>query len=61
MGQVQEILEEVGRTNPDAIDSAAAMVEDAIDRQTDQDAAVVAMMIMVSLREHSLRARYGLN
>jgi hypothetical protein len=58
---VEEILDEVGRADPDCIEAAADMVEDAIFRQPDDEAAVVAMMIVASLREHAVRTRHGLN
>lgn len=58
---VEEILDEVGRTDPARIEAAADIFEDAISRQPDNDTAVVAMMLVASLRERAVRARHGLN
>ena len=58
---VEEILDDVGRDDPERIEMAADLFEDRLLTQPDQEAAVVAMMIVASLREHAERSRHRLN
>ena len=58
---VEEILDDVGRDDPERIEMAADLFEDRLLIQRDQETAVVAMMIVASLREHAERSRHGLN
>ncbi|WP_374660428.1 hypothetical protein [Phenylobacterium sp.] len=58
---VEEILNDVGRDDPERIEMAADLFEDRLLVQPDQEMAVVAMMIVASLREHAVRVRHGLN
>ena len=58
---VEDILEEIDRTDPDQIDAVADLFQDRSQTHTDMEAAAVALLIVASLREHALKARHGLN
>lgn len=58
---VEEILEEVDRTDADRIDAAADVFQDRAQIHPDIEAAAVALLIVASLREHALKTRHGLN
>lgn len=58
---VEEILDAVGRDDPERIEQAADLFEDRAPVQPDQDMAVVAMMIVASLRDHAIRVRQGMS
>lgn len=58
---VEEILDEVDRTDADRIDAAADVFQDRAQTHHDIEAAAVALLIVASLREHALKARHGLN
>lgn len=58
---VEQILDEVDRTDADSIDAAADVFQDRAQIHSDVEAAAVALLIVASLREHALKARHGLN
>ena len=57
---VEEILDDVGRDDPEQIEMAADLFEDRALVQSNEEMAEVAMMIVASLREHAIRVRHGL-